>query len=49
MIDDPDLAPLRLAEYLQRIESLRREAPARGALLDELAQWPDQIGIGDLD
>mgnify|MGYP005842956929 CR=1 FL=1 len=48
LIDDPELAPLRLAEYLQRIEALRREAPEHTALLDELAQWPDQLGISDL-
>ena len=48
LIDDPELAPLRLAEYRQRIEMLRREAPERGALLDELARWPDQIGTADL-
>jgi len=48
LIDDPDLAPLRLPEYLQRIEALRREAPERGALLDELESWPDKIGIANL-
>jgi len=48
LLDDPELASQRLSEFLQRIEALRRERPDCAALLDELAQWPQRIGINDL-
>jgi exodeoxyribonuclease-1 len=49
LVDDPELAPLRVDEYLQRIQELRHEFPGHAPLLDELEQWPKHIGIDDLD
>ncbi|MEX2498605.1 MAG: exodeoxyribonuclease I [Wenzhouxiangellaceae bacterium] len=48
LLDDPELAPLRLPEFLQRIDEIRRERPDCTPLLDELVQWPEHIGIDDL-
>jgi len=45
LLDDPELAGLTLDEYLQRLQRLRREHPERGALLDQLAAWPREIGL----
>ncbi|MGK7294309.1 MAG: exodeoxyribonuclease I [Candidatus Wenzhouxiangella sp. M2_3B_020] len=46
LVDDPDLASIQLADYLARIERLRRERPERADLLDRLAEWPARIGLG---
>ncbi|MFU8876644.1 MAG: exodeoxyribonuclease I [Wenzhouxiangellaceae bacterium] len=39
LLDDPDLAGLRLPEYLARIDVLRRQRPEHSALLDQLEAW----------
>lgn len=49
LLDDPDLAPLRLPEYRERIEALQRARPDCAHLLDALRDWPDRIGINDLE
>lgn len=48
LLDDPELASVQLAGYLERIEQLRQERPDRADLLDELAAWPSHIGIDSL-
>jgi len=39
LLDDPDLAGLRVPEYLARIDVLRRQRPEHSALLDQLEAW----------
>jgi len=48
LLDDPELAPMRLDGYQQRIDELRTTLCDHGNILDDLAQWPRQIGIDDL-
>ncbi len=45
LIDDPDLASIRLADYRERIQQLIAIAPThRQCVLDALMQWPGDIG-----
>lgn len=46
LVDDPDLASVRLPEYRAELERLRAQHPERGGLLDQLSSWAGQIGAG---
>lgn len=48
LIDDPDLASIRLDEFRQQLELLAGERPEKADLLRQLARWPDLLGIDRL-
>jgi exodeoxyribonuclease-1 len=45
LMDDPDLGSIQLDEFRQRVGVLRQNHPERAALLDELATWPERLGL----
>lgn len=45
LVDDPDLAPIRLDEYRLRVEALAEQHPDRGDLFRALREWPDRLGL----
>jgi exodeoxyribonuclease-1 len=47
LIDDDELGGITLAHYRARIDQLRSERPDRLELLDQLAEWPREIGLVD--
>ncbi|QKK02578.1 MAG: exodeoxyribonuclease I [Pseudomonadota bacterium] len=49
LIDDPDLASIRLPEYRAVVDQLMRQSPERADILTSLAQWPELIGASMLD
>jgi len=42
---DPELASIRLADYLEQLETLLREHPEHSAILQQLNDWPACIGL----
>ncbi len=48
LIDDPDLASIRLDDYKRRIAELFEHQPDHRTLLEDLAQWPQEIGADAL-
>lgn len=45
LIDDPDLASIRLNEFRAELMRMRSQYPERLDLLQALADWPSQIGL----
>lgn len=45
LLDDPDLASIRLDEYRAQIAELIQQRPEQRELLEELARWPQEIGL----
>lgn len=43
LLDDPDLADLRIPEYFEQIRQLRQQHPDRQALLDQLEAWAHSL------
>ncbi|NBB93389.1 MAG: exodeoxyribonuclease I [Gammaproteobacteria bacterium] len=43
--EDPDLASIRLDEYRAALETLRLERPEAAAILQQLEEWPGEIGL----
>jgi len=43
LVDDPDLASIRLPEYRERLDRLRAEHQDRGQLLDALEYWANRL------
>ncbi len=43
LLDDPDLADLRIPEYLEQIRQLRQRHPDQQALLDQLEAWAHSL------
>ncbi|MEE4297535.1 MAG: exodeoxyribonuclease I [Wenzhouxiangella sp.] len=44
LVEDPELASLRLADYRERIDQLISTAPEHRHILDALMRWPEEIG-----
>lgn len=44
LIDDPDLASIRLHDYQAEVSRLLSEHPEKRSLLEDLMRWPDEIG-----
>lgn len=49
LLDDPDLASIRLEDYAPRIEQLSARFPERTALFDALRAWPAELGLETLE
>ncbi|MFW6341260.1 MAG: exodeoxyribonuclease I, partial [Wenzhouxiangella sp.] len=45
LMDDPDLAGLRIAEYRERLRILLQGSPVRRDVLEALLRWPEEIGL----
>lgn len=45
LVDDPDLASIRLDEYLEEVSRLLRDQPQQQQLLEDLMAWPSQLGL----
>lgn len=46
LVDDPDLASIRVDEYRARIAELRGTRPERNGLLDQLENWLETLSTG---
>ncbi|TVS11631.1 MAG: exodeoxyribonuclease I [Wenzhouxiangella sp.] len=44
LVDDPDLASIRLHDYQAEVSRLLSEHPERRRLLEDLMRWPGEIG-----
>lgn len=49
LLSDPELATIQLTGYRARIAALFQSNPEHRALLEQLAAWPEQAGMTDLD
>ncbi|MDX1626438.1 MAG: exodeoxyribonuclease I [Wenzhouxiangellaceae bacterium] len=47
LVDDPDLASVRITEYRELVAALAEEG-APGPLVRDLVEWPEKIGMNDL-
>jgi len=45
LISDPDLASIRLPEYIEQLKILMAERPGDETILRQLAEWPAELGI----
>ncbi len=45
LVEDPELASIRLPEYMDELDSLQASHPERQDLLRQLAAWPAAIGL----
>ncbi|NDY96749.1 exodeoxyribonuclease I [Wenzhouxiangella limi] len=48
LIDDPELAGLRIDDYRQRVQALLQDSPAQREVLEALMHWPEEIGLNEL-
>lgn len=48
LIEDPDLASIRLDHFQAELRLLQQQHPDRSELLQALADWPRLIGLGDV-
>lgn len=47
LVDDPELASIRLDEYRLRVAALMQQKPGYRSLLEHLAAWPAEIGAAE--
>lgn len=45
LVDDPDLASIRIDGYRQQLAILMKERPDQAEILRQLAEWPTEIGL----
>jgi len=49
LVDDPELASVRIGDYRTRIAVLLAQRPEKRALLEELMTWPDELGLENFE
>ncbi len=49
LVDDPELAVLRIDDYRARLQTLMGEPSIQREILEALARWPEEIGLGRLE
>jgi exodeoxyribonuclease-1 len=49
LVEDPELAVLRIEEYRHRLRALLLDHPDKRAILEALEQWPEAIGLKQLE
>ncbi|WP_205596496.1 exodeoxyribonuclease I [Wenzhouxiangella sp. XN201] len=45
LVDDPELASIRIEAYRQQLQNLMQEQPDQAEILRQLAEWPAEIGM----
>jgi len=48
LVDDPELASVRLDEYRMQVRALIDERPGQAAVLKQLTEWPTEIGLDEM-
>jgi len=48
LVDDPDLAGIRLPEYTRLVSELMQERPGQASVLEQLARWPAELGLAQV-